>query len=455
MTEDSAPAAPPQPGAGRILLLLSLVNLLNFFDRTLPAVVNEPIRREWGLSDLELGLVNSAFVVVYALAGIPLGRLSDIGPRRKLLAGGLAAWSLLTAATGLAGSYLSFFLARLGVGVGEATCAPASASLIGDLYPPKRRSRAMGLYMLGLPLGLTLSYAGGGALVQALGGWRGPFFLAAVPGLLLAAFVWRIREPARGAAEAGLAEAGLAGKAAVERPLRALLRIPTLFWIILSGVTVNFAAYAGTGFLVSLLQRWHRLPIDQAAGLTGLMVGLSGLVGLTAGGWLADRVHARWRRGRLFLGAGCLFAAGPLTWFALRLGPEDVAWFAWLFGVGWLGYYGYFVTVYPAIQDVVVPRLRGGAMALYFAGMYLLGGAAGSAVVGALSDHGAKAAMAAAGAAVMEPRFAAAGLREAMLLVPSMLLATAALLVFAALRFPADAARVQAASNGDAGPRLN
>ena len=144
--------------ASRVLFLLFAVNLLNFFDRTIPAVVFEPIRLEFGLTDLQLGFLSAAFTLVYAFAGIPLGRLSDTRARPKILAAGLTVWSALTAATGAAWNYTSLLLVRIGVGVGEASCAPAATSLIGDLYPAEKRARAMGIFMLGLPLGLVLAF---------------------------------------------------------------------------------------------------------------------------------------------------------------------------------------------------------------------------------------------------------------------------------------------------------
>src|SRR6185503_9906557 len=134
--------------------LLFLANLLNFFDRTIPAILNEPIRLEWGLNDLQLGIIAAAFTVIYAIAGLPLGRLADRGSRRKVIGWGVAIWSAFTAANAFAWSFGSFLVARMGVGVGEASYAPAASSLIGDLFPAERRSRALGIFMLGLPVGL-------------------------------------------------------------------------------------------------------------------------------------------------------------------------------------------------------------------------------------------------------------------------------------------------------------
>ncbi|MGA9221767.1 MAG: MFS transporter, partial [Pseudomonas graminis] len=172
--------------AWRVLFLLFLANLFNFFDRTIPAIIIEPIRKEWSLSDFQLGIIGTAFTLVYAVAGLPLGRMADNGSRRKLMGWGLAVWSGLTAVNGLVGSFWGFLLVRMGVGIGEASYAPAANSLIGDLFPAHRRARAMGIFMLGLPLGLLLAFFTIGAMVQAFGSWRAPFFIAAVPGLVLA-----------------------------------------------------------------------------------------------------------------------------------------------------------------------------------------------------------------------------------------------------------------------------
>src|SRR3954463_10720062 len=187
-------------GSGYALLVLFAINLMNFFDRQLLGGVGEGIRREWALSDTALGLLGTVFTLLYAVVGLPLGRLSDRMQRRKILAFGVFLWSLLTAASGIARSFSQLFVARLGVGVGEATCSPASTSLIGDIFPAGRRARAIAIWMLGLPLGLGLANGAGGWILQNWG-WRNAFFVAAVPGLLCAVLALMMREPPRGAKE--------------------------------------------------------------------------------------------------------------------------------------------------------------------------------------------------------------------------------------------------------------
>lgn len=429
--------------AWRILFLLFLANLFNFFDRTIPAIIIEPIRLEWGLSDLQLGLIGTAFTIVYALAGVPLGRMADTGARRKIMGWGLAAWSGLTALNGMAWNFWSFLLIRMGVGIGEASYAPAANSLIGDLFPAHKRARAMGIFMLGLPLGLLLAFFSIGAMVQAFGSWRAPFLIAALPGLILALFLFFIREPARGAAESMPVSS-----AAVQQPLRKVLAIRTFWWLVLAGLAFNFAAYACNAFMVPMLQRYFGLGLQQAAMATGVIVGLTGLVGLTLGGWVADKVHQRWANGRLLFAALSMLVACLCSAWALTAGRIDTALFVAVFSLGWLFSYNFYTCVYTAIQDVIEPRLRATAMALFFAGLYLLGGGLGPLAVGWLSDHYAQAAMLAAGASEMTEAFKAVGLHDAMLLIPVALLLTLLALLQAARCFQTDAVRMREGLGG-------
>lgn len=420
--------------AWRVLFLLFLANLFNFFDRTIPAIIIEPMRMEWNLSDLQVGLAGTVFTIVYAIAGIPLGRMADTGSRRKIMGWGLLVWSGLTGVTGMATSFWYFLLVRMGVGLGEASYAPAANSLIGDLFPTHRRARAMGIFMLGLPLGLVLAFFTVGAMVEAFGNWRAPFFIAAVPGMLLAIFVFLIKEPKRGAAEAVQSST-----APIAKPLRKVLAIRTFWWLLLAGLAFNFASYACNTFMVPMLQRYFHLPLQQAAVATGVIVGVTGLFGLTLGGWVADKVHQRWATGRLMFAAFSMLISAIATGYALLAGRIEIGVFIAVFSIGWLFSYNYFTCVYTAIQDVVEPRLRGTAVALFFAGLYLLGGGMGPVVVGLLSDHYAHAAMLAAGATEMTEAFKAIGLHDAMLLIPVAFILTTLALLQASRCFVKDA----------------
>jgi len=183
---------------GATLLVLFLVNALNFYDRQALGAVLEPLRREFHLSDAQLGGLTTAFTLLYAVAGLPLGRLADTGSRRKLLAAGVAVWACLTGLGGLARSYASLAVTRLGVGVGEAVCAPAATSWLADLVPAERRTRAMAWFMMAVPVGGMLSFAVTGPVAQAHG-WRVALALAALPAVaLVPALLW-LREPEAGA----------------------------------------------------------------------------------------------------------------------------------------------------------------------------------------------------------------------------------------------------------------
>ena len=424
------------------LAVLFGINFMNFFDRQIAGALGEPIRIEFGLNDTQLGLLATVFTLVYAFVGIPIGRLTDNWSRKRLIALGVTFWSLLTAASGLAWNYTSFMLTRIGVGVGEASCAPARQSLIGDLYPPERRSRAMATFMLGLPLGLFGAYLLAGIIGEAWG-WRAAFFVACIPGLLLAVMALFIREPPRGATESY----ALADLAPVKAPYRTVLRIRTFWWVVLSGMLFNFNAYAVNTFQTPFLQRFHELGLRDANNLSALSLGLAGVVGLLAGGWLGDRLRQQYANGRLVLAAISMGLGAPCVYFALQQPAGSVTAFALLMGASTAFGFVYYATVYSAIQDVVEPRLRGTAVALYFFAMYVLGASFGATVMGALSDFFANRAMLAAGATEMLAPYRAAGLRSAMYTIPVLMLLCSCSLFFASRSVVADMRRLQAQLN--------
>ncbi|PYT07988.1 MAG: MFS transporter [Acidobacteria bacterium] len=395
------------------LWVLFGINMMNFFDRQILAAVTEPIRMEWHLNDTALGWLNTAFVLLYAAVGVPLGRLSDRWVRTKILGLGVTVWSLFTAASGLAWGYWSLFAARLGVGVGEASCAPAANSLIGDFFPPHKRARAISIFMLGLPIGIFASNLSSGIIAKTYG-WRITFFIACIPGLILAALALKIREPHRGGAE----EHNVVGRQQEGSPYWRVLRIPTIWWIILSGALHNFNAYAVNAFLPAFLGRYHGMDLRQANTIAAVVLGAVGVVGLLGGGWAADKLRRSRSNGRMLLAAAALFVSTPLVYLALDRPKGDLVGFMLLMGFGWMLIYVYYATVYAAIQDVVEPGLRATAMALYFFAMYVLGGSFGTSILGMLSDHYAKQAMTSAGASAMSEAFKAEGLHSAFYVVP-------------------------------------
>lgn len=144
----------------------------------------------------------------------------------------------------------------------------------------------------------------------------------------------------------------------MQQPLRKVLAIRTFWWLTLAGLAYNFASYACNSFMVPMLQRYFGLPLQEAAVAVGIMVGLTGLIGLTAGGWLADKAHLRSPRGRLLLGTVSMLIAALCTAYPLLAGRIEIAVFVGVFSLGWLFSYNFYTCVYTAIQDVVEPRLR-------------------------------------------------------------------------------------------------
>jgi MFS family permease len=411
------------------LCVLMAINTMNFFDRQILPAVQEKIRHQWGLSDSELGWLGTAFILLYAVVGLPLGRLADTWRRKWLLAGGVALWSLLTLGGGFAWSFWSLFVLRLGVGVGEASCAPTASSLIGDLVPAERRARAMAFFMLGLPLGLALSFFVSGTIAERYG-WQDAFLVAGVPGLLLAVLVLFVTDPARGGADphASGAGEGLPFLTVVRR----VLALPTMWWIIISGALHNFNMYALGTFLASFLKRYHQVSVETAGQISGLVYGFGGL-GIFAAGWLGDKAFRRSVNGRLQVAWVGLAAAVPCLLLALAA-PAGEVWLCtlWLLPACLL-LYAYYGTVYATIQDIIEPSLRGMAMAIYFCAMYLLGAVLGPVATGWASDHFARRAAAADSTADVSEWHKAIGLHDAMYLIP--LLNTALVVVlFAASR---------------------
>lgn len=401
------------------LAVLFAINTLNFFDRQILGAVTEPVRKEFALSDGAIGLLGTAFTLIYAVVGLPLGRLTDKFTRTRLLAVGVFVWSLLTATTGLTQNYWQLFVTRLGIGIGEASCAPAATSLIGDLYPSDKRAKALSVFMLGLPVGIAISYAVSGSIAHAYG-WRAAFYIAGLPGLICTLAILFMREPTRGATE-------IRGTGANKRegsPYWLVLSTPTMRWIIVSGALQTFNMYAIGSFITPYLMRYHRMDIRQAGFVTMIVFGLSGIPGLLLGGVLADKITQRRDDGRMLLATLALFLSVPLIFFALQQQSGRSVAFAVLMGAGVALMNMYYSTVYPAIQDVIEPSLRGTAMAIYFFAMYILGAALGPLGTGLASDFFTARAAQAAGVfettqIALEP-FRAAGLHSAMKIIPAL-----------------------------------
>jgi len=436
-----------QAGLWLSTLILFAINILNFYDRTVPAALVEPMRKEFGLNDTQIGLLTSAFIWFYAIVGLPLGLIADRWSRKKLLAWGVVVWTALTASTGLATTYAFLFFSRIGVGLGEAACAPTATSWLGDLFPANQRSRVLALFMMGVPIGGALGYFFGGPIAQAYG-WRAAMVSAALPGLLLVPALLILREPERGASEPSDRTTFRRHEALATTSIWNILRIPTLWWIIASGALLNFCAYVFATFLPAFLTRVHGLSVANSGKAAGTLYLLGGVLGGVLSGRVGDYVVHRGKDGRMLCAAVMALITVPLACIGI-LQPRGSLLLATVFlGLMYVSLSSYYGFVYSAIQDFVAPNQRASTMAIYFMAMYICGASFGPLLTGKLSDLLAHRAAAAAGSSVVTEVFRAVGLQRAMLVIPFLSVALAFVLYMGSRTIVADAERRQSITEG-------
>ncbi len=279
-----------------LLVLLMLCQVFNYLDRQLPAILLPSIKKDLVLTDTQLGFITGlAFAAFYAVVGIPLGRLSDSISRRKLMTACIGVWSLATASTGMATSFITMASARFVVGMGEAGLTPCAYSLMSDVFPAKRRAGAFGIFAAGTPFGALLAFVGGGWITEIFG-WRTAFIALGLPGLILAALVFfTVKETKRGNLE-GMQDSGKPPP--LSEVFRTLFSIPS-FWHCCLGTSF-------TGLVYSCIQAWVPSFLSRSFGMSTGEIGswlapgvaAGGLIGTMMGGRLADRLalaDERWR----------------------------------------------------------------------------------------------------------------------------------------------------------------
>lgn len=389
---------PPPLQAWRTVGVLLIAYTLAYVDRSILTIIVEPVQADLRINDTQIGLLHGfAFVIFYVTLGIPLGYMADRSNRKWLIAGSIGVWSLMTAACGLARSFPQLFLARIGVGVGEAGLSPAGYSLIADCFPPQRRSLALGIYTIGIYLGSGLAILGGGLLVGLIGAqpqvavpvlgvvrsWQLVFFLTGVPGLLVALLATSMREPRRrlGPIEAARPAENWRGAWAQIRRHRAAYGLLTIAYSFL-GVPFNVAVLWARPYL----SRRFGLPPSHAAYLVGFDMLVFATSGIVAGSLICDRLQAKGRRDatvRIGLAAAILVIA-PIIALPLMSTPETAG--VALAGILFFGAFAFGAA--PASLQLITPnRMRATVSALYLLIVNLVGLTAGPLVTGALTDY--------------------------------------------------------------------
>ena len=370
-----------------VLAVMVGINFLNYMDRYVGAAASPLIQKEFHLSDSQVGLLGSAFLLVYAVAAVPFGFWADRGVRKTVVAAGVAIWSLATLFTGFARSFPQLFVSRAVLGIGEAGYYPAGTSLLSDYFPKEQRGRTMSIWGAGSTFGIAVGFAGGGYIAEKFG-WRSAFFFAAVPGILFALLAFGLREPLRGNAE----KIGHAVERIHDASLRNfidLLRIRTLRATILSQTLLYFVLASNAFWLPILLTRRFNLSVGQAGLLAGVVLVAGGLIGTLAGGWIADRRAKSNPSAHLQVGiAGFLLGSIFITIALvapLNVGPVPVFVPAFVLAVVCLYLYsGPFTAL---AQDVVSPGLRASAVTMLLFISHVFGDSHSTFDVGWISDR--------------------------------------------------------------------
>ena len=271
--------------------LLFLVYVFNFVDRQILSIVNEEIRHEFNLADWQLGVLGGfAFAVFYSILGVPIARLADHRNRVSIITCAIIVWSAFTAVTGLARSFWHLFIARIGVGIGEAGCSPPAYSIISDYFESKKRATALAIYSAGVYVGGAVGLYIGGNMVGEYG-WRGVFFLVGVPGLVLAVIVkLTLREPPRGFSDG-------AGAAQAAPPfwdvVADLWKKPSFRHVAFAAGLHAFVSYGINNFYRPFFSRVHEMTAAEAGTWLAITVAIGGAVGTIGGGALCDRLYSR------------------------------------------------------------------------------------------------------------------------------------------------------------------
>ncbi len=395
-----------QPGvyAWYVLALLSLTYVLNFIDRQILAMLMEPIKKEFGVSDTAMGFLSGfAFVFFYSVVGIPIARWADRGSRKLIITLALTIWSGMTAACGLARNFAELAIIRVLVGVGEAGGSPPSHSLISDYFPPHRRATALSIYACGVYFGAALAFLAGGYLVQNYS-WRVAFYVVGLPGLVLAALVaFTVKEVPRGHSEPNHLAPPTTSQLPLREVLSFLLSRRAFVFVVLASSVQSLAGYAVLTWGPAFLGRVHQMPFVDIGLHLGWTIGIAGALGAWLGGVLADRMGAKDARWYMRLPALQSILGVPFVIGFALLDDKQMALISFIpfyfLGAMYVG------PMFSVIQSVTPPHMRATAASVLLFIVSMIGSGLGPLSIGLLNDH------------VFGPIYGAQGIRYSLLVM--------------------------------------
>jgi MFS family permease len=417
--ELSTEAVPHQPASGAPsdgrrfplwpLLVMAGVSLVDQIDTAVARGVLPVLEDEWGLSDTQLGLITSVFVVVATIATIPAGWVADHYRRTRVIGWTLLSWSGLILLSATAVNYVNLLVARAIMGVGQAVDDPASTSYLGDSYPARMRGRVFSATQVSFFLGTGIGLALGGWVGETFG-WRWAFAVVGLPGAVVAIAAFRLREPRRGEAELpesmtweeiaslpprevthasgaeGLSPGQFARLASTEliSQLRMIFGIRTMRYVLIGVAALLFTVAGISTWLPIYYERYSDMSVTRATALVGVVLGVGGLIGTIGGGWFSDHYHHRWKGGRIVIVVWSAVLCAVL--FMISFAVEPVGLRIALQFVGVIAAAGCAPGLRASMTDVVPPDSRGvGASAMALTSS-LLGTALAPVLVGAVSS---------------------------------------------------------------------
>jgi len=379
-----------------MVILLLVIYTFSFIDRQILGLLGPAIKADFGISDTQFGLLTGfAFAVFYTVFGLFCARIADSKSRRGLIAIGLFLWSLMTAASSLASNFISLFLLRMGVGIGEATLAPAANSMLADSFPKKRLATALSVYSMGIPVGSALAFIVGGAVIDLaeslpdveipgvglMGSWQKAFLMVGLPGILLTLLMLTVKEPSRkGATQSG-----------ASIPVRDVVQHVKERFRAYAGICLGVSCVAALGFgtlsfLAFFFHRYHGLAPGEVGKIFGTISLFTGPAGLLLGGFLADHWLGQGKkdahvRALLVAPIGYLAPSLILPFIA----DTSTAW--WV-----LGFSNIFINLpsgiaFASLQIITPNQMRGQIIAMYVLCTSIIGYGAGPLLIGAFTDH--------------------------------------------------------------------